>query len=212
MRCRAARIAAICLAFASTCVWAQSARAQTGDAPADRPRFEAGLQLAVARSGEFDAGDSGVGGRLGFRPVAPVGIEAEVTVYPGAFPGRRPFSRARIEGLFGVTVGPTLGRVRPFARARPGFLVIRQSSEPVACILIFPPPLACVLAGGRTVPAIDLGGGLEVSATSRALVRVDVGDRLLRYPAPAFDSDRSIQQRPFVGHDVRVAFGAVLRF
>jgi len=39
-----------------------------------------------------------------------------------------------------------------------------------------------------------------------------VGDRLLRYPAPVFDDDRLIHQRPFFGHDARVAMGAGLRF
>jgi hypothetical protein len=102
-----------------------------------------------------------------------------------------------------------LARVRPFAKLRPGFLAFR--GQPVVCILIFPPPLSCVLAAGRTVFALDAGGGVEVFATERTVVRVDVGDRLLKYPGPSFHNGRATQQS-FFSHDVRFSVGAGVRF
>lgn len=194
----------------SVCLAARAANAQSPST--ERFRFETAVHMVAARSGEFDAADAGFGGRIAFRPVTRLGLEAEMTIYPRAFPARQPFSRGRIEGLFGITVGATYRRVRPFARLRPGFVAIADSPRPFACIKIFPPPLVCTLASGRTLPALDVGGGLEVAVTFRTLVRVDVGDRLLRYPAPAFDGDRMIRQRPFFGHAVRIAMGAGLRF
>jgi hypothetical protein len=172
-------------------------------------RFDAGAHVAVARSSEFDDTDTGVGGWFSWHPAALVGAEAEMTVYPASFPNGNGFSRSRIEGLFGVTVGPRLPGVRPFARVRPGFLAFR--GKPVVCILIFPPPLSCELAGGRTLFALDLGGGVELFPTSRAVIRVDAGDRILKYPGPSFRNGRATQDS-FYSHDFRVSAGAGVRF
>ena len=38
----------------------------------------------------------------------------------------------------------------------------------------------------RTVPALDLGGGVELYPSERTFARVDVSNLLLRYPGPAF--------------------------
>lgn len=167
--------------------------------------------LAVALSSQFDASDAGFGARISWHPVELVGIEAEIVHYGGDFPKAHPFSRGRVEGLFGATVGPRLGRVRPFARLRPGFVNVREAPEPFPCIKIFPPPLACSLASGRTAFAVDIGGGVDISTTRRTFARVDVGDRLLRYPGPVFDTDRNVRES-FFSHDVRFAAGAGVRF
>jgi hypothetical protein len=82
-----------------------------------------------------------------------------VNVYPQSFPHCVPFSRRRVAGLFGATMGPAFARVRPFGKLRAGFLSVQEAPAPFACILIFPPPLSCTLASGRTLPAFDLGGG-----------------------------------------------------
>jgi hypothetical protein len=172
-------------------------------------RFDVGALVAVARSSEFDATDTGLGGRFSWHPGSLVGAEAEMTLYPASFPNANGFSRSRIEGLFGVTVGPRLPGVRPFARVRPGFLTFR--GQPVVCILIFPPPLSCELATGRTLFALDLGGGVELFPASRAVIRADVGDRILKYPGPSFRNSRTTQDS-FYSHDFRVSAGAGLRF
>jgi hypothetical protein len=121
-------------------------------------------------------------------------------------------SSNRVEGLFGVTAGPRLGRWRPFARLRPGFLRIGEAPEPVACILIFPPPLSCTLAGGRTLFALDVGGGVSVDVAPATSLRIDIGDRITRYPGPAFGRGRRVHDAAFHGHDLRVAVGAAWRF
>ena len=175
-------------------------------------RFEVGAQLTTVASGEFDAPDIGVSGRVGWRPIPLIGAEAEIGFYPGDFPDRAPFSRGRVEGFFGVTAGPVLGRIRPFVKLRPGFFTFHEAPEPFPCIRIFPPPLACALGSGRTSFALDLGGGLEVLATPRTFVRIDLGDRLMKYPGPVLDRERGVRTDGFVGHDFRLAVGGGLRF
>lgn len=180
-----------------------------GAAPAAAQHsFDVGGQVAVARSSEFDTTDTGVGGRFAWHPLDLVGVEAEVNVYPGSFPSASGFSRRRIEGLFGVTAGPRVGPMRLLARVRPGFLTFH--ARPTVCILIFPPPLSCQL-GERTVFALDVGGGVEAPAGARTFVRIDVGDRLLKYPGPSFRNGRAMQDA-FFSHDFRLSAGAGVRF
>jgi hypothetical protein len=189
-----------------------AAHASLAGAQTSSGRIEVGAQVASVSSGQFDSTDVGVGGRVSWRPNSILGIEAELNVFPRDFPGGRPFSRARFEGLFGATAGATFDRFRPFARLRPGFVAVQESPEAFACILIFPPPLTCTLASGRTLAAVDLGGGIDITMTARTFVRVDLGDRLVRYPGPVFDSDRMIHEDPFFAHEFRFAAGAGVRF
>lgn len=174
-------------------------------------RVEVGGHLSVVDWGEVDATDTGIGGRVAWYPMTGVGVEAELTLYPSDVPDDPAISRRRFEGLFGITAGPTLGRLRPFARLRPGFVRVSEAPGPVACILIFPPPLTCLLAAGHTLPAIDFGGGLDVALSPRTFARVDVGDRMLRYPGPSISGGES-REGKFWGHDLRVTVGGGFRF
>jgi hypothetical protein len=186
--------------------WSQCVEAQSPT------RFELGLQIATVRSSEFDAAETGIGARFTWLPVRWIGTEAEIDFYPADFPDRPAFSRARVEGLFGVTAGPAFSRVRPYVRVRPGFLRFEEAPEPLACILIFPPPLACTLAAGATLFALDLGGGVEVPLTSNTFLRIDAGDRAVRHPGPVFDRRRLVRDEAFFSHDLRVAAGGGWRF
>ncbi len=177
---------------------------------ADRLRLGAHVS-SVALSG-FDESDLGIGGRVAWHPVALIGVEAEMTLYPRDYPDGRAFSSARNEGLFGVTVGPTFGRFRPFARGRAGFTRFQEAPQPFPCILIFPPPLQCSLASGATARAIDIGGGVEVTATRRTFLRVDAGDLLLTYPGPVFDNEGAAREKGFVSHNLRISAGGGFKF
>ena len=175
--------------------------------------FQVGAQLTAARSGQFDSTEFGIGGRLSWHPMAMLGIESEIDLYPADFPGDRiPFSTARLEGLFGVTAGPRLARVRPFAKLRAGFLRYSPPTAGFACIAIFPPPLNCLMAAGATRAIFDVGGGVDVFTGDRTFVRIDAGDRMVRLPGPTFINGREVRDAPFFGHDFRLSIGAGWRF
>jgi hypothetical protein len=181
-------------------------------ARAEAQSFAVGAHVASSQWSEFDGADIGIGGRFTVMAGSLVGIDADLAWYPSDFPDRISFSRDRVEGLFGVTVGPQLNRVRPFAKAAVGFLKVGATPGAFACIAIFPPPLACVLAGGDTLPAFEFGGGIEIDATDRTFVRVDVTDRVLKYPGPTLDDDFERRDEAFFGHALRFTIGAGLRF
>ena len=174
--------------------------------------FEAGAHFSSARWSEFDGGDYGFGGRLTWRPAPMVGLDAEATWYPSDFPEGIAFTRSRVEGLFGVTVGPRINRVRPFAKLAAGFLKVGATPGAFACIAIFPPPLNCQLAGGDTLAAFEIGGGAAIDLSARSFVRVDIADRILRYPGPTFDANFEVRDEPYLGHALRVTLGAGVRF
>lgn len=181
-------------------------------AQSEPSRFQVGGQLAGAVSNEFDSTDIGVGGRFSWHPTPLIGAEAEIDFYPSDFADEPAFSGSRVEGLFGVTVGPRIARLRPFAKVRPGFVAFREAPEPFPCPLIFPAPLSCQLASGETVFALDVGGGVEWFPTARTFVRVDAGDRILKYQGPVRDHDFTIREDGFFSHDFRFAIGAGVRF
>jgi histidine triad (HIT) family protein len=187
--------------------WATPAAAQPSQ------RFEAGVQVVAASMAGFEGSDVGVGGRLAWRTDDVLSFEGELNLFPGQYPDSGlAFSRRRVEGLFGLTAGLPFGRVRPFARFRAGFVDVQQAGQPFACILIFPPPLSCTLAAGRTVPAFDLGGGVQVDVTPRTFIRVEAGDRMVKYPGPAIDGDGVPRTESFYGHGLRFSAGAGVRF
>ena len=196
----------IVLCLASLAIQSRAAEAQTS-AP-----FQVSAQATSVRSGEFESAEIGFGGRLSWNPLASLGVESEINLYPGDYPDGVAFSGSRIEGRFGATVGPRLQRVRPFARLRAGFLRFGEAPEPVVCILIYPPPLSCLMAIGGTRPIFDLGGGIEVSTGARTFFRLDAGDRMVRYPGPSFGDGLTLRKTAFFSHDFRFALGAGLRF
>jgi len=193
------------LMFAAWLVWSPAVALAQSD------RFELGAQLISVNLSPVDQADFGLGARFSWNPVQLAGLESEINFYPKDLPSEVPFSRGRIEGLFGATVGPRFGTLRPFAKARAGFLSFRAVTEPFACVLIFPPPLSCQL-GDRTLLDYELGGGLELFPSRGLFLRVEVGDRAVHYPGPARDRDGTLHEDAFFGHDLRFAAGAGLRF
>lgn len=175
--------------------------------------FQVGAQLAVARSGQFESTELGIGGRVSWHPMAMLGFESEIDLYPADFPGNGvAFSARRVEGLFGITAGPRLARVRPFAKIRAGFLRYSPPTEGFACIAIFPPPLNCLMAAAGTRSIFDIGGGVEVFTGARTFVRVDAADRMVRLPAPTLVEGFTLREKGFFSHDFRLSIGGGLRF
>jgi hypothetical protein len=182
---------------------------------AEAQSFEAGVHFASSRWSEFDGSDLGVGGRISWLPVALIGIDADLTFYPSEFPPDTavPFSGQRVEGLFGVTIGPRIAGARPFVKAGGGFLQVGDTPVAFACIAIFPPPLACTLAGGETLGVYEIGGGVEINTPSSTFLRVDVSDRILKYPGPTFRGGlREVEPDGFRGHALRFTLGGGVRF
>jgi hypothetical protein len=175
--------------------------------------FNVGAHFVGSQWSEFDGTDYGVGGRFAWNPAPVIGIEAELNWYPSEFPGERlAFSGDRLEGILALSAGPRLGRLRPFVRGGAGFLTSTEAPEAFACILIFPPPLSCAMAAGQTMPAFEIGGGVEVSTSAATFLRFDAVDRILKYPGPTFGPADEINEDGFFGHAFKFTLGGGIRF
>lgn len=132
------RRATLTLAIACFVLSLKPAAAQTSQ---PQPRFEVIGQFTGVTSSEFDGADLGVGGLVAWRRAALLDLEAETNVYPANLKAKHgsPYSRGRLEGLIGVTVGPVRGRMRPFGTFRTGFVKFGSAPGPLACPAIFPP-------------------------------------------------------------------------
>jgi len=199
----------ILLLVALTCIVPAFALGQSNE---DR-KLEVSGQLSVVDLAELETTDVGLGGRLGFRATSLFTFEGELNLFPSDIPDGVPVTSSRLEGLFGVKIGPRFDRFSVFGKLRPGFVRFGEAPEPIPCILIFPPPLSCVIAAGETLFALDLGGGIELYPTERSLVRFDVSDLMLQYPGPVLTRDReAVTEEGFWGHNLRIAIGGGFRF
>ena len=171
------------------------------------------MHLASSQFSDIEGTDIGGGGRLTWKPTPIIGVDADLTWYPGEFPPDGiAFSGNRFEGLFGVTVGPSLAGFRPFVKAGAGFMNFGGTDEPIACVAIFPPTLACTMAGGQTMQALEFGGGVELLPTGAFLLRIDLSDRVLKYPGPSISLESGVHDDAFWGHALRFTIGAGIRF
>jgi hypothetical protein len=182
-----------------------------GPAAAQDRRGDVSLQLSARQLHEFDEGEVGVGARLSYRLNAWLAADGEVNLFPGDA-GSPAFSGSRLEGLVGLRGGPHLGRTGVYLALRAGAVRFSEAPEPFACILIFPPPLECALAGGDTVPTVQTSLGFEAYLGERMVVRVEAGDQLLRYSGPAFTPDRETFEDSLWSHNFKASASVGLRF
>jgi len=125
----------------------------------------------------------GFGGRFGYRLSEHFTLEGEGNFFPhdGVLDAGR-----KIQGFFGVKAGKRFEKIGVFAKARPGFVRYSRGDyrAPLGpCVAIFPQPIGCYQALGRTSFAADLGGVFEYYPTTRTIIRFDAGDTIVRLPA-----------------------------
>jgi hypothetical protein len=174
------------------------------------PRWDASLELSAARLGNLDETAMAAGLRLSYRLSRHAALDAGA-LRAGEL-GQPPFSASQTELTLGLRLGPQPDPFGFFVVARGGALRFAEAPAPLACVAIFPPPLACVLAGGHTAAVAQLGAGVERRIGSAGLLRLEIGDRLARLPGPSFDSDGEIHDDDFWSHELRAAVSIGLRF
>jgi hypothetical protein len=146
---------------------------------------------------------NGFGGWLSWDRSA-TGTTVGVDVGASFFPEDAPIIGRQTLLLAGGRAGVRRDRFAVFGRARPGVIHFSERffQPEIACILIFPPPESCLI--DSTNLTVDLGGTLELYPTPRSVVRIDVGDTLIRFARP--------EQDALWKHNFQFAAGAGLRF
>jgi hypothetical protein len=179
--------------------------------PAER-RADVAVRFVLTDYGQFDEKDMGVGVDLSYRFADWLAADAQLSLFPDELGEPASFSDSRIEGLFGLRAGHRFGGAGVYGAVRPGFVKFSEPSEPRPCILIFPPPLECTLAGGTSVFALNYGVGLEAFPGDRAVFRVEVGDLMLRYPGPVLADNMAVLDDHLWRHNLRATASVGIRF
>lgn len=174
-------------------------------------RGDASAAFVGTRYSQFEEFDPGFGVALSYRLTGFLAADAQLAYFPKDL-GPAAFSGSRTEALLGVRIGPRLGRSGVFAAVRPGFVRFGEAPEPRPCILIYPPPLTCSLAAGDTVFALNLGAGFEAFPGEKGVLRIELGDDVLRYSGPGFDKGQRTFEDHLWSHNLRVAASVGIRF
>jgi hypothetical protein len=119
---------------------------------------------------------SGVGGFVVFSRREWLGADVAATWAPAEVIGGSSWQL-----VAGPRVGRTVEGLGVYGRVRPGFIRFSERfySPEVVCIAIFPPPDSCLVSS--TNFSLDLGGTVELEVAPRVLLRLDLGDTLVRY-------------------------------
>ena len=181
----------------------------------DERRLEIGGQVSTLRLSEFDTTDVGIGVQAGWRFNRLLAVDGALSWFPGSDDEgvARIERQHKVLGVAGVRAGVQSGPLEVFGRVRPG--VLRFASEDnVACILIFPPPLACQVLGGYTAFVTEIGGGVRMALGTerRTFVSFDVGDLLVRYDREALRPGGGITEDGFLSHNLTAGIGFGWRF
>ena len=204
------------------------------DPPARTPRFELGAQFSLMFvdrptplcpdicffPDDSTHVDTGVGGRFTFNFTDNIAIEAEGNYYTR---NRRDLpnpSGHMFQGQFGAKIGKRFDKWGVFGKARPGFVGFTQVSELVGTHSIVVLGNTFVVGDFRVAkqfyPSFDVGGVVEFYISPRWMVRVDVGDTIIRYgeiQAQGFSLSGAIVRRPpETRHNLQVTSGIGFRF
>jgi len=148
----------------------------------DIPRFEVAAEFT---SITFDPGlsEPGIGGRVTYNLNKHVALEAAGYFFPRQchFCGRVEEGQIA-QGLFGVKIGKRFKKWGVFGKARPGLMNFSRGAFDI------------VPTGGTGLNAFrinfrrqtnlvfDLGGVVEFYPSKKFVLRLDVGDTIIRYP------------------------------
>ena len=129
----------------------------------------------------FATGDStvnGIGGRLAYNINENFAIDGEASFFPSDHFGNKEVGQ-KTQAFLGVKAGVRNKWVGAFAKARPGAMWFGEITSRGGCS---PTPLGSICGvDHETDFALDLGGVVEFYPAERAIIRVDVGNTLVRY-------------------------------
>lgn len=175
------------LFFASVCLLVLS---MPTCAQVDEHKFEVGGVFTSITLSDFKSrslpgvatGDStiqGIGGRLAYNLNENFAIDGEASIFPETHLGNDEFGQ-KAQGFIGVKAGVRKNWAGIFAKARPGVMWFGEFSSVGSCTgTSF--GSVCGVSHEKDF-AMDLGGVVEFYPVKRAIIRIDLGDTIVRFP------------------------------
>ena len=154
-----------------------AARAQGGGAPdVDTHRTEVGVLYTGINLEGFGETINGLGGRFGYNFNQHFALDTEFSFFPETHLGNSQFGQ-KTQAFAGVRAGARSQRVGLFAKLRPGVMFIGEVTSGFNCSSN---GLGQTCRPSHNNLALDAGGVLELYPSTRAIVRLDAGDTIVR--------------------------------
>ncbi len=177
----------------------------------DERKLEASLLYSSINLGPFDSRESGAGVRLAYNINRYLSVEAEGALFEFTIGDHPTDDLLAAMGLVGVKAGVRNRHVGAFAKVRPG--VANFPKLRVLRGFCFR-ELSCDGSGrGGNRLAVNAGAVLEVYPTERLIIRLDVGDTMIRFKddrLSSFPSDVRIKNG--FSHNLQVSGAVGFRF
>ncbi|HKX28180.1 MAG TPA: outer membrane beta-barrel protein [Blastocatellia bacterium] len=201
------------LFLASSLASAQSEERKPATVQPDKPKFDptALNELKFEVGGQFTAfipGGIGVGGRLTYNLNRYLALEGEMNYLPSSG-----YADTRVlQGQFGIKSGRRFDKFGFFGKIRPGFANTKFD------YYYFSDPIISTVSRvtiSQTNFSMDLGGVVEFYPAKRWIVRVDIGDTMVRTGGTIFPFSGSgtfLAVPGGVSHNLQISTGIGFRF
>ena len=181
----------------------------TSRAQTDEHKFEAGVVFTAIGAEQLDQSSKGLGVRFGYNLNEHFAIDAEGSLFPRTTFGNNQTAQ-NVQGFAGVKAGARSKYVGVFAKARPGVMWIGNSVSGFDCSSR---GSFNVCRPERNHLALDAGVVAEVYPSSRTIIRVDLGDTIVRFRSAGrnvFDGTQVSSSS--VSHNFQASIGFGYRF
>jgi len=165
------------LIFTTLLLAPAAVRAQAGGAPdVDAHKAEVGVLYTGVNLEGFGETINGLGGRFGYNFNKNLALDTEFSFFPETHLGNSQFGQ-KTQAFAGVRAGARSRYVGAFVKARPGVMFIGEVTSGFNCSSS---GLGQTCHPSHNNFAFDAGGVLEFYPSSRAIVRLDAGDTIVR--------------------------------
>jgi len=181
----------------------------TSQAQTDEHKFEAGVVFTAVGAENLDQSSKGLGARLTYNLNEHFALDAEGSLFPRTSLGNSQTAQ-NVQGFAGVKAGARSKYVGVFAKVRPGVMWIGNSVSGFDCSSR---GTFNVCRPERNHLALDAGVVTEFYPSSRTIVRVDLGDTIVRFRSAGrnvFDGTQVSSSN--VSHNFQAGIGFGYRF
>jgi hypothetical protein len=147
----------------------------------DEHKLEIGGQFTSIGLEGFGDAVKGIGGRVGYNFNDHLALDAEANFFPETHLGNNQFGQ-KAQGFIGVKAGERTKWIGVFAKVRPGVMSIGELTSGFDCTSR---SSFTECRPNHNQFALDAGGVVELYPTARSIIRVDVGDTIVRVKTAA---------------------------
>jgi hypothetical protein len=172
-------------------------------------KYEVGAVFTAVGAENLDGASKGLGARFGYNFNEHFALDAETSFFPRRHLGNNQ-SGQNVQGFVGLKAGARSKYVGIFAKARPGVMFIGTSTSGFDCDTRGD---FRVCRPEHNHLALDAGVVAEVYPSSRTIIRVDVGDTIVRFRSAGRDVFNGTQTSSSdITHTFQASIGFGYRF